>query len=526
MAMISTTKTFFNSRAVIKETRRSSLDTDEHDVGILGTGKIIPDKIAVKGLTFDQMQAVYEIHCWVRACIDGILSRAADISPLIKPVQFQMTDEGKFTDELKTGMDQMAAVLTKPNISGDSFTAIQKQVLLDVLKFDAGSFELVKSTYNDAGLELYPVPGHTIKLNKNKKGLFTTPKQAYIQIDTETLRPVASWSLDRMAYLMANPQSDKVYGLSNIETLVSTVTADLYAESFNMDFFTNQATPRFAVLYEGLAQGQQDDTMVRFRKWWDRELKGKYHRPIVLTTEGAGKIQFQKVGLSNEEMQFQEYSRWLLQKVMAIYKVQPIIIGLIDENMGKLNSSEQLRIFKANALKPLLSLWADQFNRKVVWNETGGLGRNDVYLDYDLDLVDKKEQADWHQIYLQNGVLTINEIRVKGLGLFPVPWGNVPYLQNNLLPFGDGAVPAIPASEENLVQTPEETTAAPNAIAAKYLQGLHLTKAQWSKSVKFGHQPIGWENIPPSERVIILGQLIDERRKMLNKTYSIPERIS
>ena len=519
--MISLQKQLFS---FAKATKESRIDSSELDFGRTSGGTSYAEKLTVKGLTFEQMQSMYEIHVWVRACIDVVAERATEITPLIKPIQFKVDDKGELPDDVKKDMDELGNLVNRPNQNQETFVDFQKKLFNDILKFDAGAFELVRSTFNGSGLELFAVAGKTIKLNKDRKGLFKNNAKAYIQLDPDTMEHVADWPKDKLCYMMRYPQSDKIYGLSPLETLVSTVTADLYAESFNMDFFTNQATPRFAVLFEGLGQQQSGPTMARMKEWWDEELKGKYHRPILLTTEGEGKIKFEKVGLTNEEMQFHQYSKWLLQKVMAIYKVQPIVLGLIDENMGKLNSEEQVRIFKSNAVKPLLQLFADKFNYSVIW-PSAGLNKRTVYLDYDLDLVDKKEQAEWHETYLRSGVLTINEIRVKGLGLPPVPYGNVPFLQNNLTPFGqnaDGtsAVPPIPAPETQITQTPTETTMTPTAISAKVYEDRWFTRKAYQWSVEqVGEKPIGWENISPSERLLIVEKLYLDRKKALSKKY-------
>lgn len=527
--MLSLTKNFFQSNdgGISKAiTRRGEIDTDETDFGVaIGTGagiRTFADKLSVAGLTFEQMQSMYEVNVWVRACIDATVDRASQIPPLIKPVRFEIDAKGKFPDDLKRSIDRAAELLTRPNQVQESFTDIMKQNIRDILKFDAAAFELAKNTQHPAGVEIYVLPGHTVKINKNKKGLFESEQKAYIQVDSESFKEVASWPIGKLCYIMQNPQSDKIYGLSPLETLVMTVTAELFSEKFNLDFFTNQATPRFAVLAEGLGIGQSDEAITRFRKWWMQELRGKYHMPIILTVEGEGKMKFEKVGLTNEEMQFQQYSKWLLQKMMAIYKMQPLILGLIDENMGKLNSEEQTRLFKANALKPLLGTYSEKLNYSVVFG-ADGLNTNDIYIDFDLDLKDKEAQAKVHMMYLTTGVLTINEIRIKGLGLPPVPWGNVPYLQNNLVAFGqsaDGESSALPIPEQALLQAPDDTTQLPSAIVMRQLQGEYLSKQNWSQSTMFrGHAPIGWEQRSESERYGILEKVIEMKRAELSKKY-------
>jgi hypothetical protein len=314
---------------------------------------------------------------------------------------------------------------------------------------------------------------------------------------------------------MLNPQADRVYGLSPLESLVQTVTAELYASDYNLNFFYNNATPRFAILMEGLGLGQGAAALQRFRQWWDNELRGNPHRPIVIGTE-SGKINFEKVGLSNEEMQFQEYSKQLLQKIMAVYKMQPIILGVEsagDAGGSKSNSEEQVRQHKIEAVKPHLSAFMEKFNAQVIFSKSG-LDMKDVYLDFDLDVVDKKTQAEWNDIYLKSGVITINEIRVKGLGMMPVPWGDVPYLQNNLVPFGAGKNgQAVPGDPNNVDLTGQDG----NVPNVNLMNRSMVRKLIGSNDNEY---PIGWENMEINERLEVVEELIKNREKFLTKAYS------
>jgi len=184
------------------------------------------------------------------------------------------------------------------------------------------------------------------------------------------------------------------------------------------------------------------------RDWWESELKGKPHKPILIGSENGG-IQFEKIGLTNEDMQFQEYSRWLLSKIMSVFRMQPAVLGVIEVNQGRINASYQETQFKKDALEPLLLMMSNQINTTAIWSATN-FGYNDIYLDWEgLDYEDKKIQAQIHEIYLKTGVFTINMV-LKQLGMAPVPWGNVPYMFNQFEPIsekgnneGDGAVKGL-----------------------------------------------------------------------------------
>lgn len=509
------TKSFF----IKASGKQSSIDTSEVNIATSRTdSETYAEKVSVSGLTFEQMNSMYLANVWVRACIDKIVNRVAEIEPIVKPVKSADPDTGKLSDATKKNMEKLSKILSDPNESNEGFGEIRKKLVRDVLKYDAGAIEMVKSlsTGKDGNkVEIYSVPGNTIKINVDEKGKFKDDNRAYLQVDRNR-KVVTSWDKDKLMYFILNPQSDRVYGLAPAESLVQTVTAELYSSTYNLDFFYNNATPRFAIMMDKVGLGQGAPAVERFRTFWDQELKGKPHRPIILAAED-GSIKIEKMGLSNDEMQFQEYSRWLLSKIMVIYNMQPTIMGLIDVNMGKLNSQEQTKLFKQDAVKPHLTMMIEKLNQKVIFAKNG-LGLSDVYLDFDVDLADKVERAKWHETYMRSGVLTINEIRVQGLGLQPVPWGGVPYLQNNLVPFGQegAALPATPA--QAISQAPEETSQIPSALIGKNALKKYLSDGSgW---------PVGWEDDDPDKRLEIIEKLIMLREKELAKRSIIPKSIT
>ena len=87
--------------------------------------------------------------------------------------------------------------------------------------------------------------------------------------------------------------------------------------------------------------GQGTTAMKRFRQWWKDELEGQPHKPIILGTE-QGDVAIEKISMSNDEMQFAQYSLWLLTKIMVVYKMQPAIlgVGIKESNPGNLKTEK------------------------------------------------------------------------------------------------------------------------------------------------------------------------------------------
>src|ERR1035437_5483254 len=318
----------------------SKFDSDEFITGggygnDTGAPKTFAQKLAISGLTFHQMDAMYVANSWVRGIVDKIIERVCNIKPIVKPVKAN-PESGQVDDATKKNIDVIQEFLVNPNTNNESLLEIRKKYVRDILKYDAAGIEIVSGTQVIKGtsqklIEIYSVAGETIKLNPDRRGIYGD--NAFIQVD-RGLRPIATWSKDELIYFMMNPQANRVYGLSPLESLVQTVTADLYTGQYNLDFYYNNATPRYAVLLNNMGLGQGNAAMSRFREWWEKELKGQPHKPIILGTEN-GEVKIQTMGMSNNEMEFYKYSMWLLSKIMVVYKMQPAVLAILTEGSVK-----------------------------------------------------------------------------------------------------------------------------------------------------------------------------------------------
>ncbi len=390
-------------------------------------------------LTYAEMQSYYEKDEWVRACIDEIVKNTVKVKPYIAPID----DEEEPSEETKQHIEDIEALLADPNSKDESFESIRRKVLLDILKYDAGAMEIV---YDTAGkpAELYDLPGHLIRLNVDEHGMFSDEEKAYGQLSSTSFgsaKDIVWFKQNEVIYLVANPQSGSVYGLSPLESLVNSVEADLNASEYNAAFFKNNAEPSGIVQVSGLSKA----ALKRFKIYWKQQFKGpsKAHKILALNAKA---IDFKKISESQKDMQFMEYQKWLLQKILSVYKVKPFVLGVIDGTTGKLNSAEQWNLFKASAIDPLLSLESYLYTTKLI---KAGFGYDDIELRFKkIDVRDDKQDAEIVERLVKVGVMTINEVRKKYYGLDDVDWGNEPFILKHQA--------AVPIAEEKTIEKIEE----------------------------------------------------------------------
>lgn len=464
-----------------------------------------PTKAMVTKLNFRTMEMMYFANTWVRACVDKIVRRSVSVQPIVKAILKNPT--GEPTDDQKRRIESIENLLSVPNSMQQSFDTIRKQLFTDSLIWDAAALELVKGEDGKSIDAMYAVSGDSITLNVDKRGVFKKFSEAYYQKEYGSV--VAKFSVDELLYFIQYPRANSFYGLSPLESLRQTVTAELYAADFNIKRFINDATPRYAVLFDSLGLGQGGAAMKRIREWWDSELKGNPHKPILVGSE-QGSVKFEKIGMSNEDMQFQEYSRWLLSKIMSVYHMQPAVLGVIDVNQGRINASYQEEQFKKDALRPILTSFSNQFNTLAIWSSTN-YGWNDIYLDWDgIDVVDKEKEAKIHEVYLKQGVFTINMV-LRELGKEEVPWGDVPYLLNQMVP-----IPSIP-----IAQARETLPATPVPQLKSFTNpNTEFSMADWMRMgylLKYNKYPTGLETVEDTDLKKAITTLIGKRNKKLDK---------
>lgn len=343
-------------------------------------------------------------------------------------------------------------IFERPNDSETrTFRSFLEVLLDDLLTFDAG---VIVKNYNILGelAEMYLIPGQDVKLYRNPdRTIPQPPEPAYVWEDQGTLR--AEYTKKEIIYLMDNPQQNG-YGMSPLEVAAYIITASLYADEYNMDFFKHSnVPPAIFNLGKNITQEQRK----QFETLWDNEVAGKgLHRMMFLSgAEDPSYIPMRN--LSSRDMQMMEYLKWTLSIKCACYQVTPQDIGFVAD-YHRSTSQTQKELTKDKGVKNLLALLKSYFNTEIVKKE---FPFKDVKFDWmGVDLQDEKAQSEIDIQDINAGVISRNDRR-KRLGMPAVEGGDT-----ILVNMGTGNMVPI----EELVppeETPEETQPLEVAAQAK-----------------------------------------------------------
>lgn len=338
-------------------------------------------------------------------------------------------------------------IFEKPNTSAEtSLRALQELIINDLLIYDAG---VIVKNYSVSGnlAELYTLPGHEIKIYRNEDRTTPQPPEpAYVWEDNGILR--AEFTNEELVYIMMNP-TQIGYGISPLEVAAYIITASLFAEQYNIDYFKNSNVPPGVF---SLGEKVTEEQKRLFQTLWDNEVQGRaggLHRMLFMAGGDPSTKFIPLQSLSNRDMEMMEYLRWTVSIKCACYGLTPQDIGFTQDfkGMGSGGVADvQKQLSESRGITSILQLLEQYYNAEIVKSEFGFTDIKFEWLKDDDEDDSKQGTVDNNDI--TNGVLSRNERRNK-LGLKPIPGGDIVTIT------ATGG--ALPVPVENL-ELAEETT--------------------------------------------------------------------
>jgi hypothetical protein len=249
-------------------------------------------------------------------------------------------------------------------------------------------------------------------------------ERAYVQVLNGQI--VCEYTEKEMAFLVAWPRTEinvAGYGYSEVEQLISTITAILFASEYNRRFFSSGSSPKGVLnVKANMNQAQMDG----FKKAWLAQLSGitgAWRTPIVAAEGGLEFINMQQ---TNREMEFSKYSDFLIKVACAVYQIAPEEINFSSSTSASgagavFESKSELRLKSSRdkGLVPLLTFFENSLNREVM----DYLDPNYEIIFVGLDGGTAADQVELHEKELKN-FKTVNEVREEN-ELPPIEGGDI-----------------------------------------------------------------------------------------------------
>lgn len=335
-----------------------------------------------------------------RRAINTIKDRIAGMRWVVQPRQ------GIALESILDGAERIK-ILTQnfhaPN-PDDSFRSFAEQVLEDIIVGGFGAIEVQTSADPTRPLLFWPVDGSSIRMNLDWDG--SPHGQRYLQVTDES-GPKSQIKLtdDELIYIRLNPRTNTPFGLGRLEVAFETINAFLGAHRYASRLASNSVV-QYALWIQDLTPDHQE----RLIRWWQDEIEGTGRVPIMAVESKPEVLRFGGGTDADLRLQWQEF---LLRVIADAFDLPPFYLG-VERDVNRSTAEEYSDLAFRQAIGPTARLFAEHLTRDAIQKR---LGWNDLeFVFAELATQDPLEEAQIQQILLQNGVLTVNEVRrMRGL---------------------------------------------------------------------------------------------------------------
>jgi HK97 family phage portal protein len=276
------------------------------------------------------------------------------------------------------------------------FATWLRALLEDLLVLDAPALEIRRNRAGELiGLDV--VDGATIKLLIDDTGRRPRPPAPAYEQMIHGL-PWRLLTADELLYFPRNPRPHKLYGLSPVEQIVMTVNIALRRQAMQLHHFTEGNVPPGLL---NAPEGWNVEQIRQFQEWFDSVLAGNTASRSRLVWGPAGT----KYQPFKEAPYKDEFDEWLARIVCFAFSLPPTPF---IHQINRATAEQAQEAALAEGLAPLMG-WVKRLADHVIQDR---MGHADLEFGWvDLRPADPAEQATMFDIYLRNGVYTVNEAR-------------------------------------------------------------------------------------------------------------------
>lgn len=201
------------------------------------------------------------------------------------------------------------------------------------------------------------------------------------------------------------------YGVSELETLVNIITWILWGFSYNANFFSQGSQPKGFINIKN--PNISNSTLQEFRQAWTQTMAGyqNSHRTPVINGIDLEWVDLQK--LSNRDMEFNEWIKFLIIMTCSVYRIDPSELGFnfkeSQQIFGQDGQRERLKHSREKGLKPLLIFLQGIITKYIV----SELDENYEFAFTGIEVEDEEAQVKLDSEKMSSGMVAMQDIFKK-----------------------------------------------------------------------------------------------------------------
>jgi len=345
---------------------------------------------AYEPVSFTELRALADAHDLTRLATETRKDQIEKLDWAIKSKNARRP-----TADAHSRAERLAQFWRRPD-GERPFATWLRALLEDLLVLDAPALEIRRNRAGELiGLDV--VDGATIKLLIDDTGRRPRPPAPAYEQMIHGL-PWRLLTADELLYFPRNPRPHKLYGLSPVEQIVMTVNIALRRQAMQLHHFTEGNVPPGLL---NAPEGWNVEQIRQFQEWFDSVLAGNTASRSRLVWGPAGT----KYQPFKEAPYKDEFDEWLARIVCFAFSLPPTPF---IHQINRATAEQAQEAALAEGLAPLMG-WVKRLADHVIQDR---MGHADLEFGWvDLRPADPAEQATMFDIYLRNGVYTVNETR-------------------------------------------------------------------------------------------------------------------
>lgn len=318
----------------------------------------------------------------VYRCVDLISSTVANL-----PLNVLLVDKKGNTREQKNHRLQKVfdnMVMTRYNF--------MKKIISDVLLKGNAYCYLKRNEQGDV-VDVIPLEPNDVMVNWDKK-----KQELYYQIPfLSKVQKIQAFDIIHLQ----NNSNDGIHGQSVLSFAARQLQIAHGAENSAKQIFQSGGQPARGVLstLSPISKAQKQQLAAN----WTQSTNGV----LVL----GGDMKFTPLSANAEEMQLLDSRKFNAIEICSFFGVPPSLLGLGDKTA---NVEDLMNLFLTTTIQNYISMIEHEFSRKMFSPQSQGKYKIDID-ENNLLRLSKSQQANYYSTLLQNGCLSINEVR-RALG--------------------------------------------------------------------------------------------------------------
>ena len=286
----------------------------------------------------------------------------------------------------------------RPNAWQTSFEFRETMILHAALTGNA--FAFINRSQRGEVLELLPYDPGAVTVKRWPDGTLSYE----IQLDSGGRVAVAAADM----WHLRGPSWNSVTGLEMISQARNAIGLKMATEEFGSSLFKNGARPGGVL---SAPPETSSDALAKIRDQWNASMSGSGNG--MKTAVLLGGLRYESLSYSADEAQYNDTQKQAAREICAFFRVNPIMVQLHDQ-AAAYASVEQM--FLAHVVHTLMP-WYERFEQSAELALLSRAERKDgLYIKLEAKALMRgtaKERAEFHQIMLQNAVVSRNEVRVS-----------------------------------------------------------------------------------------------------------------